>query len=654
MSKQIISSGAAANDRTGDNLRNSAGKINANFNELYSALGNGTQLSVSQVAKTGNYNDLSNKPTIPTDVSQLADTSGLLGASANLGAFKIEGNTLGTAAEGGGWGASGMNLSPDGEGYTWINIPSNSIAANGGSLAIGNTSSSGGGIQLLTNGGYWTFRNDSVLQLPANGDIVDINGNSVLGGTSITDNITLAAPDSSDLYDIYQESLMVLNDNFVVANYTGLGYPASKNSYDQILRAKAVNPLIPDAWIPLSKTVQDNYFGWAASTTSLTANSSGFTIQNADNVGWRFEEATGLRFPDNTFQNTAFTGVSPIANRIVSTDSTTIKVVSDTEPDKIWTFDSTGNLNVPGFISSDIGFQFNATGNNNLQSVWTHNVPAAHPYPTNPLLNATAAIVDIGYTGVIVEVNTEDRSGIWRFAPNGQFRIPPDGDITDHAGNSLLTNTMVVRSTDAEITNAQVNYDNYVEVWANWMASEEFTSYPNPGWTFTTWQVDGTNVDQYLAELTTAWQIQNTPSSPPSPLVFEPAIAFSLYTQLRSVLILIKNSYELWQSLLSSVDVIAGTTKLSVLGNDKLVTPEIIQTTPDEDLTIRTRYTLASSPPGSTPSYQNLDFKFGTNGALTFPNGTTQYGAAIDLVYLKSIIASSVDFNDFKNRIASL
>lgn len=82
MSKQIISSGAIANDRTGDNLRNTAGKINANFNELYSALGNGSQLSVATVAKTGNYqdltnkpalfsgnyNDLTNKPTIPTGV----------------------------------------------------------------------------------------------------------------------------------------------------------------------------------------------------------------------------------------------------------------------------------------------------------------------------------------------------------------------------------------------------------------------------------------------------------------------------------------------------------------------------------------------------------------------------------------------------------
>lgn len=225
----------------------------------------------------------------------------------------------------------------------------------------------------------------------------------------------------------------------------------------------------------------------------------------------------------------------------------------------------------------------------------------------------------------------------------------------DNYGNLTLPNNVLIgQSIDVEVTNAESNYNNQVAVWANWMASGEFTTEPNPGWTFTTWQVNGTNVDQYLAELTAAWQIQIMPSSPPMPLVFEPGISAALYTQLRAVLILIKDSYEIWQSLLSSVDIKSNNAKISVLDNGKLVTPEIIQTTPDEDLTIRTRYTLASSPPGSTPSYQNRDFKFGTNGGLTFPNGTTQYGAAIDLAYLKSIVADSVDFNDFKSKIAAL
>jgi hypothetical protein len=48
MSKQTISIGSIANDGTGSNLRAGGTIINDNFNELYTALGNGTTLSFSQ------------------------------------------------------------------------------------------------------------------------------------------------------------------------------------------------------------------------------------------------------------------------------------------------------------------------------------------------------------------------------------------------------------------------------------------------------------------------------------------------------------------------------------------------------------------------------------------------------------------------------
>ena len=49
MAKQLIGIGNNANDNTGDTLRDGGDKINDNFNELYSAVGNGvaTQLSVA-------------------------------------------------------------------------------------------------------------------------------------------------------------------------------------------------------------------------------------------------------------------------------------------------------------------------------------------------------------------------------------------------------------------------------------------------------------------------------------------------------------------------------------------------------------------------------------------------------------------------------
>ena len=63
MAKQTLGLGTSPNDHTGDSLRIAGGKINNNFNELYSALGNGTTLTVAQVAKSGSYADLIGAPT---------------------------------------------------------------------------------------------------------------------------------------------------------------------------------------------------------------------------------------------------------------------------------------------------------------------------------------------------------------------------------------------------------------------------------------------------------------------------------------------------------------------------------------------------------------------------------------------------------------
>ena len=45
MTRQSVNIGSFANDGTGDTLRNAGTKINANFSELYSAMGDGTTLA---------------------------------------------------------------------------------------------------------------------------------------------------------------------------------------------------------------------------------------------------------------------------------------------------------------------------------------------------------------------------------------------------------------------------------------------------------------------------------------------------------------------------------------------------------------------------------------------------------------------------------
>jgi hypothetical protein len=143
MAKQTINIGTLANDGTGDPLRTAFTKINENFTELYTNVEN-----------------------IPTDVSNLTDNEGLLGGAANLGSFKIEGNTLGTIGGEGSWGEYDINLSPNGESNAWIYIPKDTNSANGAPLVIGNWPTTSGGIQLSVNNKSWTFRPDGTLSAP--------------------------------------------------------------------------------------------------------------------------------------------------------------------------------------------------------------------------------------------------------------------------------------------------------------------------------------------------------------------------------------------------------------------------------------------------------------------------------------------------------
>jgi len=61
MAKQLINRGTSANDGTGDNLREGANKVNTNFDELYTALGDGTTLTPGNYITDSNSVVLANK-----------------------------------------------------------------------------------------------------------------------------------------------------------------------------------------------------------------------------------------------------------------------------------------------------------------------------------------------------------------------------------------------------------------------------------------------------------------------------------------------------------------------------------------------------------------------------------------------------------------
>ena len=116
MAYQAIGRGTSANDGTGDDLRSGAGKINANFVEVYTKLGDGSTLTTDTVALLTATQTMTNKTlTAPTitgagaiagvftgnitgDVTGNADTATTLATARNIAGQSFDGSAAITIA----------------------------------------------------------------------------------------------------------------------------------------------------------------------------------------------------------------------------------------------------------------------------------------------------------------------------------------------------------------------------------------------------------------------------------------------------------------------------------------------------------------------------------------------------------------------------
>ena len=99
MAKQALNLGTAANDNTGDTLRAGGDKINDNFTELYTAIGNGsnTQLSVANpaVGQVLRYNGTSFLPSDFTNLTAALDVNNNSIISSSNGNIAVAANGTG-------------------------------------------------------------------------------------------------------------------------------------------------------------------------------------------------------------------------------------------------------------------------------------------------------------------------------------------------------------------------------------------------------------------------------------------------------------------------------------------------------------------------------------------------------------------------------
>ena len=99
MAKQTIGLGSAANDNTGDTLRVGGDKVNDNFNEIYTALGNGSTLTVSAsnpaVGQVLRYNGSTFLPSDYTNLTAALDVNGDSIVSSSNGSIAVATNGSG-------------------------------------------------------------------------------------------------------------------------------------------------------------------------------------------------------------------------------------------------------------------------------------------------------------------------------------------------------------------------------------------------------------------------------------------------------------------------------------------------------------------------------------------------------------------------------
>ena len=200
MAKRIISRGSSANDGTGDNLRDGANKVNLNFDEIYTAIGDGTTVD-------GTIKIADDSSTVMT-LSANGETVRLLGGTGITST--ISGNNLTLAVDGTVLSASQVstltNKTINGPDNTLTNIANGSLSnstitvtGDSGSTAIdlGDTLTVNGTTNQITtaqSGDTLTLSLPSAVTLPGS---LTVTGNFTVNGTqSVIDSTTIEVTNS--------------------------------------------------------------------------------------------------------------------------------------------------------------------------------------------------------------------------------------------------------------------------------------------------------------------------------------------------------------------------------------------------------------------------------------------------------------------------
>ena len=187
MAKQTLNIGSVANDGTGTNLRSGGTIINANFNEIYTALGNGTTITLTAtptelnlltgataIVTTTNAVTLTNK-TVNLTSNTLTGTTAQFNTALSDGDFATLANTV-----------TLTNKTISGASNTLSNIGNSSLTNS--SFSIRDDSSSA--ISIALGGTLKLKSNDGITTTVSQGDTITISLDSNILTETSTDTLT--------------------------------------------------------------------------------------------------------------------------------------------------------------------------------------------------------------------------------------------------------------------------------------------------------------------------------------------------------------------------------------------------------------------------------------------------------------------------------
>ena len=373
MAKQIIGRGSNANDGTGDNLRDGANKINLNFNEIYTALGDGTTLA-------GTIKIADDSSTVMT-LSANGETVRLLGGSGITST--ISGNDLTLAVDGTVLSASQTSTLTN----KTIDLDSNTIT---GTLAEFNTALQGDSFVTLT--GSETLTNKT------------INASQLVDGS--VSNAKLANSTITMIDDSSTTDAVSLGENFRFTGGTGIASTLGSNAVTFAIDNTVAT--LSGSQTLTNKTIVAGNNTISGITNAMLSGSAGITNANLANSSITLGDDTiSLGGTDTSIANLSLTGATG-----------TIDLTS--QANKI-RFNYNGTGNFPSASTYEGMFAYDYSGNN--------------PYVADSggwvkILSENSSISDLTNVGSIASISNGQaliwNSGAGRFDPGSA-----GGDVVD-------------------------------------------------------------------------------------------------------------------------------------------------------------------------------------------------------------------------------